>query len=94
MAQVIKPPKTARYIITAPDGRFLYDLWQGQGWWTAHAHDPLQTCHSWLSFENATAKLKEACTALKRNDLFLSLVTLEKHDDKWALISQQGVASR
>jgi hypothetical protein len=84
---------TVRYVITGPDGQFLYDLWHGQAHWTVAAQHPMQTGHAWLSFDNAIAKLKEAREALGRDDLNLSLMKLERRSGAWELISQQGVTA-
>jgi hypothetical protein len=81
------------YIITAPDGKFLYDIWRGAAFWTTAAHYSVGAGQAWLNHDTAAAKLKEARSALGRDDLNLTLVTIAKRDLDWVLVSQRGVAA-
>jgi len=82
---------TIRYLITSPDGKFLYDLWNGQAYWTTAAHYSVGAGLGWLTHDTATAKLQEVRDLLHRDDLSLTRVEMVKRDRDWVLVSQEGV---
>jgi hypothetical protein len=83
---------TTRYIITQ-GSQFLIGFYRNEAYWSSVPHDAVQTGHAYLNHGNAIAKLKEARSALGRDDLSLTLVTLAKQGLRWDVLSQQGVTA-